>query len=329
MDNRYSNNFLYFDEGPHRYTDSFGNEYKSVTTIIHDYVPKFDDKKWAHIKAVEQGKSEAQIRREWDKIKNEACARGSNTHDGIENAIKEVSMFKNAIKYLTNTESGRCITVADIPSLLPTPLDIEKFKEATEYKYDKIYDVFEFYINRGYTIYSEIGVFLMDSLISGTIDILCYRPTDFVILDWKTNRGGLKFEAGYYKKDKTTVPNQLTNEWVKKREYMLPPLAHLDNCNGMHYSLQVSMYAYMVETILQIPCAGLGLCHINSPFILNGYGQPFRDADGYHIDPNGEETINWFRIKYMKSEIHAIVKDRLNSIKAEMKRVNNQYELAL
>lgn len=327
MDNRYNNNYLYFDEGPHKYTDSFGNEYKSVTTIIHDYVPKFDDKKWARIKAKEQGKTEAQIRREWDKIKDEACERGNKTHNGIEDAIKEVSMFKKAIKYLANTESGRCITIADIPSLIPTPLNIEEFKEATNNKYQKIYDVFDFYIQRGYVIYSEIGVFLMDSLISGTIDIFCYRPTDFVILDWKTNRGGLKFEAGYYKKDKTTIPNQLTNEWVKKRDYMLPPLAHLDNCNGIHYSLQLSLYAYMAESILQIPCLGLGLCHIGSPFVLNAYGQPYRDADGYHINPDGEETVNWFRINYLKNEAKAIINDRLASISANKASANKQYEL--
>lgn len=327
MDNRYNNNYLYFDEGPHKYTDSFGNEYKSVTTIIHDYVPKFDDKKWARIKAKEQGKTEAQIRREWDKIKDEACERGNKTHNGIEDAIKEVSMFKKAIKYLANTESGRCITIADIPNLIPTPLNIDEFKEATNNKYQKIYDVFDFYIQRGYVIYSEIGVFLMDSLISGTIDIFCYRPTDFVILDWKTNRGGLKFEAGYYKKDKTTIPNQLTNEWVKKRDYMLPPLAHLDNCNGIHYSLQLSLYAYMAESILQIPCLGLGLCHIGSPFVLNAYGQPYRDADGYHINPDGEETVNWFRINYLKNEAKAIINDRLASISANKASANKQYEL--
>lgn len=327
MNDKYTTNFLYFDEGPHKYTDTLGNEYKSVTTLIHDYVPQFDAAKWAHIKAKEQNKTESQIKKEWDKIKNEACNRGNKTHNGIEDAIKEVSMFKNAIKYLERTESGRCITIADIPNLIPVPLDVEKFKEATNNKYQKIYDVFDFYTQRGYIIYSEIGAYLMDTLVSGTIDIFCYRPDNFVILDWKTNRDGLKFEAGYYKKDKTTIPNQLTNEWVKKHETMLPPVAHLDNCNGMHYSLQLSMYAYMAETILQIPCVGLGLCHIGSPFILNNWGQPYRDENGYHIDQNGKETVNWFRINYLKNEVKAILNDRLKILNASNHSANQQYEL--
>jgi hypothetical protein len=327
MDSRYKDNFLFFDEGPHKYNDTFGNEYRSVTTLIGDYYNHFDADYWAHKKAREQGKSEKQIRAEWDRIKDEACERGTATHNGIEDAIKSVSKFKEAIRYLEETKSGRCITIADIPDLIPRPLDVEEFKEATNNKYPEIYRVFDFYTERGYTIYSEIGAFLIDYLISGTIDIFCYRPTDFVILDWKTNRDGLKFEAGYYKKDKSTIPNQLTNEWVKKKQFMLPPLNHLDDCNGMHYTMQLSLYAIMAEIILDIPCVGLGLCHIGSPWVLNKYGQPFRDNEGYHVDPNGEETVKWFKIQYLKNEAKALLKDRYYRLKAENKTSNQQLSL--
>ena len=326
LDERYLTNFLYFDEGPHRYTDTLGNEYRSVTTLIGDYYPHFDADYWAHKKAKEQGKSERQIKADWERIKNEACERGTKTHNGLEDAIKDVSMFKQAIQYLIQHE-GRCITVADIPSLIPKPLNIAEFKKATDNKYPEIYRVFEFYTERGYTIYSEIGAYLMDYKISGTIDILCYKPDSFYILDWKTNRDGLKFEAGYYKKDKTTIPNQLTNEWVKKDEKMLAPLAHLDNCNGMHYTMQLSIYALMVEMILGIPCLGLGLCHIGSPWVLNAYGQPLRDVDGYHVDPNGKETVNWYRISYLKKDAYQLLTDRYSKLKAENNTANTQLNL--
>ena len=276
MDSRYKQNFLFFEEEGHKYNDTMGNEYLSVTTLIHDYYNNFDAAYWAHKKAREQGKSEKAILAEWDRIRDEACSRGTKTHNGLEDAIKEVSKFKNAIQYLTDTTSGRVITIADIPALIPQPLDVDKFIEATDNKYPEIYRVFKFYTDKGYIIYSEIGAYLMDYLVSGTIDIFCYRPTDFVILDWKTNRDGLKFEAGYYKKDKTIIPNQLTNEWIPQpRKKMLPPVSHLADCNGMHYSLQLSMYAIMAEIILGIPCYGLGLCHIGSPWVLNKYGQPY------------------------------------------------------
>ena len=327
MKDIYKNVHLYFDEGPHKYTDSNGREYISTTTIIGRYAPKFDSKYWARKKAKEQGVSEKQILEQWDKIKNEACERGTNTHNGLENAIKDVSQFKEAIRYLYQAETGRCITVSDIPFLNIPKLDIDKFKEATNNKYDKIYNVFKFYTDKGYTIYSEIGVFDPLLLISGTIDILCIKEDNFVILDWKTNRDGLKFESGYYKKDKTTIPNQLTNEWVRKNEKMLPPLNHLPECNGSHYTMQLSIYARLVERILEIPCVGLGLCHIGSPFVLNAYGQPFRDVDGYHVDPNGEESINWYKINYLRKEADAIFADRALEVKAMINKENKQTNL--
>lgn len=327
MKHCYTDTFLYFDEPNHKYTDSNGNEYISVTTLIGNYIPAFDAKYWAHKKAREQGVSEKEILRQWDRIKNEACDRGTATHNGIEDAIKDVSKFKEAVKYLQQV-NGRCITVADIPNLIPTPLDVDKFKEATENKYPEIYDVFDFYVTRGYTIYSEIAVFDPELLISGTIDILCYRPTDFVILDWKTNRDGLQFESGYYKKDKTKIPNQLTNEWVRKNDKMLPPLNHLPECNGSHYIMQLSNYALLTERILEIPCNGLGLCHIASPFILNEYGQPLRDKEGYHIDENGFEKVTWYRIQYLKNEAIALFKDRSLFISSNKKQ-NKVEQLSL
>lgn len=329
MDSRYNSYYLYFDEPTHKYTDSLGNSYISVTTMIHDnYTPKFDKKYWLRKKSRELGISSKELERQWQAITDEACSRGTATHNGIEDAIKENSMFKNAIQYLNQVESGRCITVADIPNLIPRPLDLDKFKEATNNKYEKIYDVFDFYINKGYTIYSEIGAFLIDYLISGTIDILCIKEDRFVILDWKTNRNGLQFEAGYFKKDKSTTPAQLTNQYIVKDEKMLPPLSHLDNCNGMHYTMQLSTYARMVELILDIPCVGLGLCHIGSPFIKNQYGMPYRDKNNqYPIDENGEETINWYHINYLRNEVDAILRDRKTFLDSNSNKVNNQLSL--
>ena len=305
------NNYLYFQEDGHKYTDTYGNEYISVTTIIGNYSPKFDKDYWLHKKARELGITEKELAKRWQDITDEACTRGSHTHNGLEDGIKGSSMFKDAIKYLNQIETGRCITVADIPNLKAKPLDIEKFKEATNNKYPKIYEVFDFYITRGYTIYSEIGVFLPNLLISGTIDVLAIKSDRFVILDWKTNKDGLHFTSGYYKKDKTCKPVQLTNNWVEKDEKMLPPFNTLPECNGSHYTIQLSTYARMVELILGIPCVGCGLCHIGTPFKLNQYGMPYRDEKGlYEIDKNGEETVQWYRIAYIRDMVDAMFKDR-------------------
>lgn len=327
-DSRYDDVFLFFEEKAHKYTDTLGNNYVSVTTFIHNYVPKFDKSYWLHKKSKELGISEKELERRWQSITEEACSRGTVTHNGIEDAIKEVSMFKNAIQYLNNVESGRVISVADIPNFHAKPLDIEAFKKATNYKYDEIYRVFDYYTQYGYTIYSEICTFLIDYLLSGTIDVLCIRDTDFVILDWKTNRDGLQFENGYFKKDKTTTPAQRTNIWVKGDKTMLPPLSHMPDCNGSHYTMQLSLYAVMVEKILGIPCTGLGLCHIGSPFIKNKYGMPLRTADDkYPIDENGTETVQWHRINYRRNETISLLNDRRIQLQSDKIKINNSLNL--
>ena len=215
------------------------------------------------------------------------------------------------------------ITVADLPNINMNiePLKVSDFIELTENKYPDIYKVFEYYTNKGYKIYSEIGAFLIDYLISGTIDVLLIRDDQFVIGDWKTNRGGLKFESGYYKKDKQQKPAQQTDIWVPKSESLLPPLINHPNCNGSIYNMQLSVYAFMVETILGIPNAGLWLFHIDSDFELNEYGMPKRFPDGlYHIKENPIEKTTFHPMKYLRNEVIQIMNDRKKAIEADIVR---------
>lgn len=317
-DTRYNDIKLIFKEDGHKYNDSYGNEYLSTTTLLHQYKPIFDKQYWLTKKAKELGISKKRLAKQWQDITDEACQRGTKTHEGLENGIKDSSMFKAAVKYMIR-ENGEMITIADIPDININvhKLDIKEFIDITENKYPKIYEVLNYYTSNGYTIYSEIGAFLIDYLISGTIDVLCIRDDRFVIGDWKTNRGGLQFTSGYYKKDKTQKPHQLTNEWVDKKESLLPPLIHLPNCNGSLYNMQLSIYAFMVEHILGIPCAGLWLCHIDSDFVLNEYGMPKRFPDGlYHIKKNPQEKVTIHKMQYLKQEVINILNDRHKNIAA-------------
>lgn len=329
-DVRYNEVRLIFDEPQHKYTDSFGNEYISTTTILHQYVPKFDKQYWLKKKAKELGISEKKLENQWKTITEEACSRGTNTHNGLEDGIKGGSRFKNAIQYLDDRNGGEMITIADIPSMIANYklLNVDEFIKATDNKYPQIYEVFKKYVENGYKIYAEIGCFLIDYLISGTIDVLLIRDDKFVIGDWKTNRGGLKFTSGYYKKDKSVKPAQLTDVWVDKKEYLLAPVNNLQNCNGSIYNLQLSMYAYIVEHILGIPCAGMWLCHIDSDFELNEYGQPKRFPDGlYRVKDNPIEKTTFYKMNYLKSSIECILNDRKSQLKASA--VNNQFKLDL
>lgn len=317
-DTRYNDVRLIFKEEGHKYNDTFGNEYVSTTTLLHNYKPAFEKSYWLRRKSKELGISEKHLAKQWQDITDEACERGTKTHNGLEDGINGSSMFKNAVKHLSRP-NGEMITIADLPNINMnvSQLSVSDFIELTENKYPKIYEVLGYYTKNGYKIYAEIGGFLIDYLLSGTIDVLCIRDDQFVIGDWKTNRGGLKFEAGYYKKDKNQNPHQLTDNWVTKNDVLLPPVHNLPDCNGSIYNLQLSVYAFMVEVILGIPNAGLWLCHIDSDFVLNEYGQPKRFSDGlYHIKDNPVETVTLHKMKYLKAEVMRILEDRRKIVAA-------------
>lgn len=325
-DERYNDIRLTFKEEGHKYYDSNGNTYLSATTLLHQLEKPFDKKYWLRKKAKELHTIPEKLAKQWQDITDEACKRGTATHNGLEDGIRGSSMFKEAIKYMIKP-NGEMITVADIPNInvKVKTLDLKEFIDYTNNKYPDVYKVFQYYIERGYKIYSEIGAFLPDYLLSGTIDVLIVRDDKFIVGDWKTNRGGLKFESGYYKKDKTKVPNQLTDEWITTHDTLLPPCAHLPACNGSIYNLQVSLYAFMVELILGIPNAGLWLCHIDSDFVLNEYGQPKRFPDGlYHVKKDPHEKTTLYKLKYLKQDIINILNDRLRKVVAEK---NNKSDL--
>lgn len=329
-DKRYNDVRLTFKEEGHSYTDTFGNKYLSTTTLLGQYHNAFDKKYWLKKKSEELGISEKRLEQQWDQIKDEACERGTRTHNGLEDGINESSMFKKAIQYMYRPSDGDMITLADLPNINMNvkEMDIKTFIDATENKYPEIYRVFDYYTNNGYKIYSEIGGFLIDPLVSGTIDVLCIRDDQFVIGDWKTNRGGLKFTAGYYKKDKTQKPAQTTNIWVDTpNRKLLPPVNNLPDCNGSIYNLQLSLYAFMVEYILGIPCAGLWLCHIDSDFVLNEYGMPKRFPDGlYHVKKNPVESVTLHKMKYLKQEIIRILNDRRKNVAATRVQSRSLFE---
>lgn len=331
-DNRYNNIRLIFNEAQHSYVDTLNNSYISTTQVLHQYQPKFDKNYWLRKKSKELGISEKKLEEQWSTITKEACERGTNTHNGLEDGVKGASMFQQAINYLDKREDGVMVTIADIPNFGASYklLNLKDFIELTNNRYPLIYDAFKMYTERGYKIYSEIGMFLIDWLISGTIDILLVNEDTncAVVGDWKTNRGGLKFSSGYYKKDKTVKPAQQTNNWVEKDERLLAPLNHLPNCNGAIYNLQLSMYAFAVEYILGLTIKGIWLCHIDSDFELNEYGMPKRFSDGlYHIKENPVETTKFFTMNYLRDDISKVLKDRELQIKASS--VQTQFKLAI
>ena len=87
-------------------------------------------------------------------------------------------------------------------------------------------------------IYPELILYDLEHGIVGTADYVEIFPDKtFILEDYKTNKE-LSF-SGFKVFDPSTN--------TRKEKKMYSPLTHLADCNGIHYSLQLSIYAYMLE----------------------------------------------------------------------------------
>jgi len=56
---------------------------------------------------------------------------------------------------------------------------------------------------------------------------------------------------------------------------MLPPFDHLEDCNYIHYSLQLSMYAFMSQLTWGCRIGKLAILYIDNDLKLNIYPIPY------------------------------------------------------
>jgi len=302
---------LYFEVEGHRYTDDRKCVYTSTTTIIHHHVPAYETKSEARRLSkqgtgIYRGKSAKQIEAMWTNVTSSACEKGTGKHDGLEQSVKTVSKFTNAVKYLhVENNDNRLYTIddiLDISGVYKYTFNLVEFYDKIGKRYPIIYKTIKWYVDNGYEIYAEVGVYDPNSLISGMIDLLAIHKgrKSFCIIDWKTNKDDIQFKAGYYKRDSDT---QSTKEWVDSNKRLLFPLDNLANCNGIIYTLQLSIYAHML-IIRGWSFDGCILFHIRDQFILNKYGTPLKGNDGmYTIDTRKPETVEYYMISYLDQDV--------------------------
>ena len=305
---------IFFDEPSHSYKDQFENPYTSATTLVGKYYTKFDTKKRARQCALAglrgnpkyAGKTAAQLEREWAETTAEACDKGTKKHNILETAIKNCNGYKTVSS--TIKSQGRLFTIDDI--IINDSIGrvlLEDFdKEDIITKYPKIYNLITFFINKGYKLYAEVGVYNPEYLISGQIDLLLinFETGKYAIIDWKTNKAPIRFEAGYYKKDDN---GNLTDEFNFTNAKFLHPVSHLADSVGNHYTLQLSIYDYLV--------LGFGfefeaniLCHIRDVV----------DVDTVN------EVVELYPIKFLKKEVYDLFNDN-----KKKSNINNQFILSI
>ena len=268
-----------FNEEKHEYTSLVNKEkYISATTLIHKYSNPFDSEYWAVYKALEivdmnfkKNKrmylasknvdyilnmipsyipqhilelAISNIKAEWKHKNDVSKIKGTNYHNN-----KERVAITEGKEYL----DGVTINVNDYKTMLEG-VSLEDLKR---------YNYFDC-LPDGY--YTELLLFHHDYKIAGTSDVVIIETDEFgdrwiTINDWKTNKE-IKTENRY--------------------DNMLYPVNHLNDCNYVHYNLQTSLYAYMLE------CMGFKVKHTRITWIddVNKQEVP------YLFDYKREEVIN-------------------------------------
>ena len=214
------NNIKYYDK-PHKYYID-GEELTSVTTFIGKFKEQFDEDYWSKRKAKERGITQKEILAEWKNKALTSTEKGTAFHEYVEN-------------YLTNRIFP--FPEEQINQVLGEGNDVKE-------RFDKLVILFdEFYkqsTGRLIPIRAELVVGDKELGICGMVDQLFFNEKSgkLEIWDWKTNK----------KIDRK-------NRWQQFKE----PISHLDVCELNTYSLQLSLYKYIITRNTNID---LGDCYI-------------------------------------------------------------------
>lgn len=111
-----------------------------------------------------------------------------------------------------------------------------------------------------FDLFSEVIVYSKELSLAGTIDLLIYDKLNDVykILDWKTNK----------RIDTRSFNNKMGHHRAT---------SNLMDCNYYHYSVQLSLYRYILETYYGLTVTGTAISHL-----LNNDLKIYKTA--YHID---------------------------------------------
>ncbi len=267
-----------FDEEAHRYTSHQGEVYTSVTSLIKKFTPPFDSDYWSAYKAL---KAVLCKTGEWDSYKKRA--------GGWENVVVFARSIDKGFKYRKEVieEKKRILS------------DWELTKETALIKGTEFHNMKEKRVKENIVYGSDMREI---SVLSG-IDLLSAQEfkndglyPELILYndDWK-----LAGQADWVMKSGKTVhiKDYKTSKEITKTAFqdqcLLPPLSHLPNCNYYTYSLQLSLYALMLEE----------------------HGYKIGNLVIEHVDKETFNTIEMHPIEYMKKEAKDVIKHHLKNVK--------------
>lgn len=191
----------------------------SVTGLVNTVKEKFDEEKWAGIKAKEMGITPEEMKLLWKKNNQMATYQGSTLHNYIDN------YYQNKVKPY-NRDLAKAILGDVLHDMMYKNLKV------LVKQFNNFYtDTSEYILPiKNEFVVGDLG----DTRICGMLDMLAYNTLSesFEIFDFKTNK---RFSV--------------ESEFEKK---LLPPVEHLDECEFNIYSLQLSLYKIFIQKYTDI-----------------------------------------------------------------------------
>jgi hypothetical protein len=260
-----------FNEEAHRYTSHNGRVYTSVTSLIKKYTPPFDADYWSAYKALKAVLSETG---EWDSYKKKA--------GGWENVVAFARSVDKDFPYRKQVIQKKKEILAEWEAnkenALSKGTEYHKMKER-HVKEKIVYspDMQEIQVLSGVDLlaaqqfsdnglYPELIIYNDDWEIAGQADWVMKVGQTVHIKDYKTSK----------EISKTAFQSQC----------LMHPLSSIPNANFYTYSLQISLYALMLEQ----------------------KGYKVGNLAIEHVDKETFETIGMYSVTYMRKEAIKLVK---------------------
>lgn len=239
------------------YTDS-SHEYVlgkkkliSGTKFIKLFTPEFDSEAQAEKYALKHGIEKEDVLSLWADKRDASTIKGTHVH-----SYAEYRYMNKRYEPDFNNALTRFFEYANVSV-------IEPYEKCIKY-FDKFYEDSKKSL---IPIRSEVVVFDRELMISGMLDQIFWneKMQEYQIWDWKTNKK--------------------INRYSIFKQRMLAPIAHLHDCELNKYSLQLSLYKYIIEKNTNIKLGNSYLVHLTE------------HKDAYEVIP----------VKYMKREIEAMI----------------------
>ena len=266
-------------------------KYVSVTTLIHRFTQPFDKEFWSAYKAMEKLLDSES----WKQVKKELLATKKFSLEIL--PLYDISEydFNKTQQDILDAWQQENFKSCERGTKIHAEIEQSMYNMGSNCSLKKFGVGGKFVCEKGRTnldlkngVYPEylISRTSKDGLlrIAGQIDLLVKNGNEITIMDWKTNKK-IDLKSGFNTQTKTTA----------KMKY---PLNNLDDCNFMHYTMQLSTYAWMIQ-------------QLNPDFVI-------KDLILVHFDHNDNQTV--YHLDYLKDEVERMLRFHKKSVIKEQQR---------